>query len=173
MRRYIVLFLITGTIGAQTGLDKLVLKDGTEYHGDYLKHKRKIIYFKRQGIPKVQKIHINIIKSLKLKDDTIIINFGKIMEISSAENIELTTERKAVYDAKKDAQKWLAYPPLALISAAGLSTSTFYIGEGILDPSDETILLQSVFVGLFGLVGSYHLFIKLEKRSILILRQYL
>ena len=29
MRRYIVLLLISGTVWAQTGLDKLVLKDGT------------------------------------------------------------------------------------------------------------------------------------------------
>ena len=29
IRRYIVLLLITGTVWAQTGLDKLVLKDGT------------------------------------------------------------------------------------------------------------------------------------------------
>ena len=31
MRSYIILFLITGTVLAQTGLDKLILKDGTEY----------------------------------------------------------------------------------------------------------------------------------------------
>ena len=37
------------------------------------------------------------------------------------------TEIKAVYDAEKDAKKWLAYPPLGLISAAGLATTTFFI----------------------------------------------
>ena len=35
MRRYIVLLLITGTVWAQTDLDKLVLKNGTEYLGEY------------------------------------------------------------------------------------------------------------------------------------------
>ena len=36
MRRYIVLLLITGTVWAKTGLDKLVLKDGPKYIGKYL-----------------------------------------------------------------------------------------------------------------------------------------
>ena len=36
MRRCIVLLLIIGTAWAQTGLDKIVLKDGTEYLGKYL-----------------------------------------------------------------------------------------------------------------------------------------
>ena len=35
MRRFIVLLLITGTILAQTGLDKLVLKDGSTHKGTY------------------------------------------------------------------------------------------------------------------------------------------
>jgi len=88
------------------------------------------------------------------------------MGISSTENIELATERKAVYDAKKDAQKWLAYPPLALISAAGLASTTFFIGEGILDMPDETILFPSIFGGSLGLVGSYRHFSKLDKRNL-------
>ena len=46
MRRYIVLLLITGTVWAQTGLDKLVLKDGTEYLGKYLKTEKGLVYFK-------------------------------------------------------------------------------------------------------------------------------
>ena len=35
MRRYIVLLLITGIVWAQTDFDKLVLKDGTTYFGEY------------------------------------------------------------------------------------------------------------------------------------------
>ena len=35
MRRYIILFLITGIVWAQTEFDKLVLKDGTTYWGEY------------------------------------------------------------------------------------------------------------------------------------------
>ena len=45
MRKYIVLLLITGTVWSQTDLDKLVLKDGTEYFGKYLKVQRGMVYF--------------------------------------------------------------------------------------------------------------------------------
>ena len=170
MRKCIILFLITGIVWAQTDFDKLVYKDGRKIFGEYLKQKRKIIYFKREGPFQVQKIHINIIESLKLKDGIIIINDGKIMGINSNENIELATEIKAVYDAEKDAKKWLAYPPLGLISAAGLATTTFFIGEGILDMSDEIIFFGSIFGGFFGLVGSYRLFSKLDKKNLEIIK---
>ena len=171
MRKCIILFLITGIVWAQTGLDKLVYKDGRELFGEYLSiKKQKIIYFKRQGLFEVQKIHINIIESLKLKDGIIIINDGKVMGINSSKNIELATEIKAVYDAEKDAKKWLAYPPLGLISAAGLATTTFFIGEGILDMSDEIIFFGSIFGGFLGLVGSYRLFSKLDKKNLEIIK---
>ena len=50
MRIYIVLLLITGTVWAQTGLDKLVLKDGTYYQGKYVKPENKITYFEPQAV---------------------------------------------------------------------------------------------------------------------------
>ena len=50
MRRYIVLLLITGTVWAQTGLDKLVLKDGTYYQGKYVKTENKITYFEPRAV---------------------------------------------------------------------------------------------------------------------------
>ena len=170
MRKCIILFLITGIVWAQTAFDKLVYKDGRKIFGEYLKQKRKIIYFKREGPFQVQKIHINIIESLKLKDGIIIINDGKVMGINSSKNIELATEIKAVYDAEKDAKKWLAYPPLGLISAAGLATTTFFIGEGILDMSDEIIFFGSIFGGFLGLVGSYRLFSKFDKKNLEIIK---
>ena len=40
MRRYIVLLLITGIVWTQTDFDKLVLKDGTTYLGEYIKIER-------------------------------------------------------------------------------------------------------------------------------------
>ena len=40
MCKYLVLTLIIGTVWAQNGLDKLVLKDGTEYFGKYLKKEK-------------------------------------------------------------------------------------------------------------------------------------
>ena len=45
MRRCIVLLLIIGTAWAQTGLDKIVLKDGTEYLGKYLRTEKRLVYF--------------------------------------------------------------------------------------------------------------------------------
>ena len=41
MRRYIVLLLITGIVWAQTDYDKLVLKNGKEYLGEYVKTEKK------------------------------------------------------------------------------------------------------------------------------------
>ena len=45
MRRYIVLLLITGIVWAQTDFDKLVLKDGTTYFGEYIKIEGEIVFF--------------------------------------------------------------------------------------------------------------------------------
>jgi len=45
MRKYIVLLLITSTVWAQTGFDKLILKDGTEYLGKYLRTEKRLVYF--------------------------------------------------------------------------------------------------------------------------------
>ena len=45
MRRCTVFLLIIGTVWAQTGLDKIVLKDGTEYLGKYLRTKKRLVYF--------------------------------------------------------------------------------------------------------------------------------
>ena len=71
---------------------------------------------------------------------------------------DLSINEKAVLDAKRDSKKWLAYPPLALISAGGLGTATFFIGEDIFDMSDESILFPSIFAGSLGAVGFYYLF---------------
>ena len=45
MRRCLVLLLIIGTAWAQTDFDKLVLKDGTEYIGKYLRTEKRLVYF--------------------------------------------------------------------------------------------------------------------------------
>ena len=88
MRRFIVLLLITGTVWAQTGLDKLVLDDGTETLGEYLRSNENIVYFKQtnglafQGVPAL--------------------DYGN-----------LSIKGKAIYDAKKESRKWILYPPAA------------------------------------------------------------
>tara|TARA_Y100000768_G_C23824432_1_gene608156 strand:+ start:115 stop:810 length:696 start_codon:yes stop_codon:yes gene_type:complete len=168
MRKYIVLLLITGTAWAQTELDKLVLKDGAEYFGKYLKKEKELIYFnqfksKNERLARI--IPLRDVQAIQLVDGTFIIDKKTTMGVNSNEKIDFTAGEKAVYNAKKDAQKWLAYPPLALISASGLATTTFFLGEGILDMSDETILFPSIFGGSLGLIGSYHLFNKLDKKN--------
>ena len=73
MRRYIILFLITGIVWAQTEFDKLVLKDGTIYLGEYSKTEKEIVYFKPQSAFAFQPVPVNLIKRLKLKDGDYII----------------------------------------------------------------------------------------------------
>ena len=89
MRRYIVLLLITGTVWAQTGLDKLVLKNGTEYLGEYSRKDFKlyiynlddidqeIIYFKPLEAFAFQPVTVDAIKVLELKDGTLLFNTKK------------------------------------------------------------------------------------------------
>ena len=73
MRRYIVLLLITGIVWAQTDFDKLVLKSGTTYLGEYSKIEGEIVYFKPKNVFAFQPISIKKIKILQLKDGQFII----------------------------------------------------------------------------------------------------
>ena len=86
MRKYILLLLITGTVLAQTGLDKLVLKNGTEYLGEYSRKDFKlytynfddidqeIIYFKPLEAFAFQPVTVDAIKVLQLRDGTLLYN---------------------------------------------------------------------------------------------------
>ena len=86
MRKYIVLLLIAGTVWAQTGLDKLVLKNGTEYLGEYSSKDFKlytynlddidqeIIYFKPLEAFAFQPVTVDAIKVLQLRDGTLLYN---------------------------------------------------------------------------------------------------
>ena len=117
MRRYIVLLLITGTVWAQTGLDKLVLKDGSthkgtgiEYLGEYLKmnHNLTKVYFKPQGTSEGQPVPIKLLHTLQLKDGRVIIHKGSIRGktfFNSLEYEKLTIEQKAVYDELRKRHK--------------------------------------------------------------------
>ena len=114
MRRYVILLLLNGTVWAQTGLDKLVLKDGSthkgtgiEYLGEYLKmnHNLTKIYFKPQGTYEGQPVPIKLLHTLQLKDGRVLIHKGSIRGktfFNSLEYEKLTSEQKAVYnDLKK------------------------------------------------------------------------
>ena len=76
MRRYIVLLLISGIVWAQADLDKLVLKDGTTYYGEYSKIEGKKVYFKPQGAFAFQPVSVKQIQTLKLRGGQIIIVGG-------------------------------------------------------------------------------------------------
>ena len=68
MRRYIILLLITGIVWAQTEFDKLFLKDGTTYLGEYSKTEKQIVYFKPQNAFAFQPVPVQLIKRLRLKE---------------------------------------------------------------------------------------------------------
>ncbi len=87
MRRYIVLLLITGIVWAQTDFDKLILKDGTTFFGEYSKIEGEIVYFKPQDTFAFQQVPVKQIKNLQLKDSRFII--GKYKR-------ELTTKSTGV-----------------------------------------------------------------------------
>ena len=74
-------------------------------------------------------------------------------------------EEKAIYDAKKDAKKWLAYPTLALLSSGGLGSATFIAVEDIVDASHESSLSSAIIAGSIGLVG-FHYFFNIEVENI-------
>ena len=106
MRRYIVLLLITGTVWAQTGLDKLVLKNGTEYLGEYLKmnHNLTKVYFKPQTTSKSHQVPINLLHTLQLKDGRVLIYNGFIKGktlLNSLEYEKLTIEQKSELKRQK------------------------------------------------------------------------
>ena len=92
MRRYIILLLITGNVWAQTDFDRLVLKDGTTYVGEYSKTEKDIAYFKPQNAFAFQPVPVNLIKRLKLKDGDYII--GK----SSKSNDALILKDKSIFN---------------------------------------------------------------------------
>jgi len=93
MRRYIVLLLITGIVWAQTDFDKLILKDGTTFFGEYSKIEGEIVYFKPQDTFAFQQVPVKQIKNLQLKDSRFII--GKYKR-------ELTTKSTGVNKLKRN-----------------------------------------------------------------------
>ena len=122
MRRYIVLLLITGIVWAQTDFDKLVLKDGTTYFGEYSKIEEEIVYFKPQNAFTFQPISIKQIQTLKSKNGYFIIVRGHANKIPLAfeEYQKLSTKEKALHDAKLiNLGHWGLYGTLSGITVAG------------------------------------------------------
>jgi len=133
MRRYIVLLLITGIVWAQTDFDKLVLKDGTTYFGEYSKIEGKIVYFKPQNAFGFQPISIKQVERLELKDRQVVVLNSKVKSLTTEEYFELSrntlaleeyqklsTEEKGIYDAKsKNLGKWYLFGPMSTILLGG------------------------------------------------------
>ena len=112
MRRYIIVLLITGTVWAQTDFDKIFLIDGTEYLGEYLLTKGETVHFKQRDESTSKKIPVALIKSIELRNGIItefdiIDEYPKIRTILDYENLSIEDK------AKKDARKWILYPPAA------------------------------------------------------------
>ena len=76
MVRFISLLLFIGLAWGQADLDKLVVKDGTTYFGEYSKTEGKIVFFKPQGAFAFQPIPVKRIRRLELKDGHFIIVRG-------------------------------------------------------------------------------------------------
>jgi hypothetical protein len=89
MRRYIVLLLITGIVWAQTDFDKLVLKNGTTYLGEYSKIEGDRLYFKHQDALAFQPVPVELIKQLQLKDGKVL-DFGIIKKNSFVKSATLS-----------------------------------------------------------------------------------
>ena len=172
MTRQLTLLLFIGlawgqnTSEIESDFDKLVSKGGIIFLGEFSRIEKSVVYFKPTKASAFQGVPINRIQSLKLKSGKTIIKNGNVNKIRTVVDHEkLSLEEKAIYDdAKKDAKRWLAYPPLALIGAGGLATATFFIAEDIYD--GDILLPLIIGGGSLGIVGSYSLFNKLDKKSI-------
>ena len=122
INRIIPLLLFIGFVWGQADLDKLVLKDGTTYFGEYSKIEEEIVYFKPQNAFTFQPISIKQIQTLKSKNGYFIIVRGHANKIPLAfeEYQKLSTKEKALHDAKLiNLGHWGLYGTLSGIALAG------------------------------------------------------
>ena len=121
VNRITPLLLFIGFVWAQTDFDKLVLKDGTTYFGEYSKIEGKIVFFKPQEAFGFQPIPVKRIRRLELKEGQIIIDGGKVKNsLTLDEYQKLSTKEKAIYDANLyNVKKWALYGPTSIIVFMG------------------------------------------------------
>jgi hypothetical protein len=122
INRIIPLLLFIGFVWGQADLDKLVLKDGTTYFGEYSKIEEEIVYFKPQNAFTFQPIPVKRIRRLELKDGQIIIvrGYTKKIPLTLEEYQKLSTKEKALHDAKLiNLGHWGFYGPLSGVTIAG------------------------------------------------------
>ena len=166
MLKYIVLLLITGTVWAQIGLDKLVLKDGTEYLGEYSRTEKNIIYFKPQDALSTQRVSVKLIQELKLKDGTILTN--DILGFRAY--AKLTTEEKAVYDAVKNARRWVFYLPSSILTFSFTMAQVEKIKGRSPFRNDNQAIMFLTGISCFSLLSNYGIFKSFDKKSLGALR---
>ena len=152
MRRYIVLLLITGIVWAQTDFDKLVLKDGTTYFGEYSKIEGEKVFFKTKDAFALQPVSLKQIEKLELKDGKILYDGSNVKYSLALEDYQaLSAKEKGIYDAKynKSMGHWILYCPLVI---GGLSIGIALTGKKEWSESDvfSTLSLLSV-VGISGI----------------------
>ena len=141
----------------ESDFDRLVSKGGTIYLGEFSRIEKNTIYFKPTKASAFQGVPINQVQSLKLKDGKVIIKNGNVLSIIKVINYEkLSSEEKAIYDAKSDAGRWILYPPVAL--------GTF--GAMMLGSSEEPWEdLAAIFaISAASLAGPYYLFSRLDRK---------
>jgi hypothetical protein len=128
MRRYIVLLLITGIVWAQTDFDKLVLKNGTTYLGEYEKIEVDRVYFKPQNVFASQPISKNTLALEKYQ--------------------KLSTEEKGIYDANLyNLNKWALYGPMSTILFGGCVLLKDYFNKKQVLKKDMIRLESPIFLG--------------------------
>ena len=152
MVRYIVLLLITGIVWAQTDFDKLVLKDGTTYLGEYSKIEGEKVFFKTKDAFALQPVSLKQIEKLELKDGKILYDVSNVKYSLALEDYQaLSAKEKGIYDAKynKSMGHWILYCPLVI---GGLSIGVALTGKKKWSESDvfSTLSLLSV-VGISGI----------------------
>ena len=162
MRIYIVLLLITRTVWAQTGLDKLVLKDGTEHLGVFSKKDKKIVHFKPQDALSAQPVSVKLIQELKLKDGTILTN--DILGFRAY--AKLTTEEKAVYDAVKNARRWMLYLPSSILTVSFTMAQVEKIKGRSPFSNDNQAIMFLTGISCISLLINYSIFKSFDKKSL-------
>lgn len=172
IKKYLPLLLFIlcfeSTISAQQ--DTLITKKGRIYFGTIVNDDSKYIEFQPQNWTSTTKIsHDKIGKLISSAGVVLIQNSFKNIEIVNDKKFiysSMNIEEKAIYDAKKNATRWIAYPILAIPISGGLATAIFFIFEDIYGaPDDAALAIATIGGGFLGLIGSYHLFSELEKKN--------
>jgi len=121
MIRYLSLLLFIGLAWGQENQDKLVLKNGVEYQGNFEKIEEDIIYFKPNGEYSPQPVPLDKIERLLLSDGVLLINTGLLIEFDSKVDVSIN-------DASSNAQNIKG-----LIIVGGLNQSNQYAEEELND----------------------------------------